>query len=223
MILWDRRDPECSLCARADELSRPSTPAVAAAQDAGSAKPLVLTPSANMDMHGRIAAANSQLNAFTASLTAESAAPTVAALLAAKVRWRLPHAPFLWRVAAACDRSYETHALQGISVLASLHKQGCLRCSAISAHVTACAGSRPEEAGCRWSNRLQGHEAQRRHAVPHRELPVCWYALQHGRRSLTLMHALPCCQNYQVLSLSAYERGEGRRMVQTSTSWSLLG
>ena len=69
----------------ADELSRPATPAKAAAQDAGAAKPRVLTPNANMDMHGRIAAANSQLNAFTASLTAETAAPTVSALLAAQV------------------------------------------------------------------------------------------------------------------------------------------
>lgn len=52
---------------------------------AGSGKPLVLTPNANMDMLGRIAAANAQLNAFTASLTPETAAPTVAALLASRV------------------------------------------------------------------------------------------------------------------------------------------
>ena len=59
---------------------------MAGAQDPGTAKPLVLTPNANMDMHGRIAAANSQLNAFTASLTAETAALTVSALLASRVR-----------------------------------------------------------------------------------------------------------------------------------------
>ena len=58
---------------------------MAGAQEAGAGKPLVLTPSANMDMHGRIAAANSQLNAFTASLTHQTAAPTVSALLPAKV------------------------------------------------------------------------------------------------------------------------------------------
>lgn len=59
---------------------------MAGAQDPGTAKPLVLTPNANMDMHGRIAAANSQLNAFTASLTAETAARTVSALLTSRVR-----------------------------------------------------------------------------------------------------------------------------------------
>lgn len=76
---WNKISVVC-----ADELLRAVTPAVADASS--SAKPLVLTPNANMDMLGRIAAANAQLNAFTASLTAETAAPTVSALLASRVR-----------------------------------------------------------------------------------------------------------------------------------------
>ena len=66
-----------------DELSGAATPVVFDTSSA--AKPLVLTPNANMDMLGRIAAANAQLSAFTASLTAETAAPTVSALLASRV------------------------------------------------------------------------------------------------------------------------------------------
>ncbi|CAK0761588.1 hypothetical protein CVIRNUC_002875 [Coccomyxa viridis] len=70
------------LRSHADELSRATTPVVANASS--TAKPLVLTPNANMDMLGRIAAANAQLSAFTASLSAETAAPTVSALLASR-------------------------------------------------------------------------------------------------------------------------------------------
>ena len=76
----------------ADELSRATTPVVADTSSA--AKPLVLTPNANMDMLGRIAAANAQLSAFTASLTAETAAPTVSALLASRV-WLSPIPPVM--------------------------------------------------------------------------------------------------------------------------------
>ena len=76
----------------ADELSRASTPVVAS--NPSTAKPLVLTPNANMDMLGRIAAANAQLSAFTASLTAETVAPTVSALLASRV-WLSPFPPVM--------------------------------------------------------------------------------------------------------------------------------
>ena len=83
---------------------------MAGAQEAGAAKPLVLTPNANMDMHGRIAAANSQLNAFTASLTAETAAPTVSALLDAKVRVAASPDPYPSRAVTAGSRYYQVHA-----------------------------------------------------------------------------------------------------------------
>jgi hypothetical protein len=67
-----------------DELKDVATP-MPKFENVESDVPLNLTPSGNMDMLGRIAAANSQLSAFTASLDADSVKATVTALLAREV------------------------------------------------------------------------------------------------------------------------------------------
>jgi hypothetical protein len=61
-------------------------PALPEAEEVEPSAPLHLTPSESMHPLGRIAAANSQLSAFTSSLDSASARPTVQALLARQAR-----------------------------------------------------------------------------------------------------------------------------------------